>query len=99
MVPPRRGDTHAMTGASRQEKKRIGDRIAEARRAKGLTQRALAELVGVGERAVQAWEQGETHPYRRLPLLERALGCNRSWLLGGAGSTNAEVVTDSPNPR
>jgi transcriptional regulator with XRE-family HTH domain len=72
----------SVSPGSNAEKKRIGERIAEARRAKGLTQRALAELVGVKERAVQGWEQGETHPYRRLPILERVLGRDRDWLLG-----------------
>lgn len=72
----------SVSPSSNAEKKRIGERIAEARRAKGLTQRALAELVGVKERAVQGWEQGETHPYRRLPILERVLGRDRDWLLG-----------------
>ena len=66
---------------SRQE---IGRRIAQARRDRGLTQKQLAELTGVKERSVQAWEQGETNPYRRMRALERVLELPGSWLLRGA---------------
>jgi transcriptional regulator with XRE-family HTH domain len=57
--------------------------VAQARRRAGLTQKELADLVGVGERAVQAWELGQSHPYRRLAALERVLDVDRDSLLGG----------------
>jgi transcriptional regulator with XRE-family HTH domain len=56
------------------ERRRIGERIAALRRSRGLTQRQLAGIVGVSERAVQSWEQGRSHPYRHLQELERSLG-------------------------
>jgi len=45
----------------------VGLRIKEAREAAGLTQTALADLLGQGERTVQAWERNERTP--RLPAL------------------------------
>ena len=60
--------------ASDAERSSIGKRIATLRRRRGLTQRELAHAVGVTDRAVQAWEQGRSHPYRHLKELEEALG-------------------------
>jgi transcriptional regulator with XRE-family HTH domain len=60
--------------ASDSERSSIGKRIATLRRRRGLTQRELAHAVGVTDRAVQAWEQGRSHPYRHLKELEEALG-------------------------
>lgn len=53
----------------------VGRQLRRAREARGLSQVALAGLLGVGERTVQAWERNERHP--RLDALEevaRALG-------------------------
>ena len=62
----------------------VGRRIAEARAAiAGLTQRRLAERVGVTERTVQAWEAGERAPSRYLTELETVLDIPRTWLLWG----------------
>jgi transcriptional regulator with XRE-family HTH domain len=68
----------------------IGRRIAQARRDRGLTQKQLAELTGVKERSVQAWEQGETNPYRRIRGLESALGLPGTWLLHGLNPDEAK---------
>src|SRR4051794_25730306 len=70
----------------------IGARIAEARRAAGLTQRELAKAVGVSERAVQAWEEGTTSAFRRLPELEQALGSPSAWLLTGDASAALKAL-------
>ena len=67
----------------------IGKRVAEACRRAGLTQKELAELIGVGQRAVQGWELGRSHPYRRLAALERVLKVDRDWLLRGNAADNA----------
>lgn len=64
----------------------IGKRIAERRRIRGLTQKQLAALVGVGEKSLQAWEGGRANPYRRLPLLARILGCSPEWLYTGTNT-------------
>ena len=40
----------------------LKDRIAAVRRAAGLTQEQLGELVGVTRQAVSKWEAGQTVP-------------------------------------
>lgn len=67
------------------EKERaIGQRIAQARvEAGGMAQRELADLLGVSERSVQAYEAGEVVPYRYFKELERILGRPMAWLLHG----------------
>lgn len=48
--------------------------IARYRRAKGLTQKALAERMGVTLQAVQGWENGTMPRPARLPQLAELLG-------------------------
>lgn len=48
---------------------RVGARIAEARRAKGLSQRELAIKTGNATRTIQTWEAGARSP--RPATLER----------------------------
>ena len=38
-----------------------GEQIAAARRAKGLTQKQLADVLGVTDKAVSKWERGVSH--------------------------------------
>jgi transcriptional regulator with XRE-family HTH domain len=45
----------------KQENKRIGQIIKEARQARGLTQMALAELIGVSYQQVQKYEMGSVN--------------------------------------
>lgn len=61
----------------------IGERITEARRENGMTQRELADLLGLSERSVAAYEIGEVIPYRYVKDLERALGRPAAWFLHG----------------
>ncbi len=49
----------------------LGERVALARRARGLTQRDLAHLAGVGASSIVALEKG--HPGVALGTLARAL--------------------------
>ncbi|MDO4647199.1 MAG: helix-turn-helix transcriptional regulator [Eubacteriales bacterium] len=46
--------------------KRIGSRIKEARRDKGITQEQLAFACGVGEKTIQAVERGRCRPSYEL---------------------------------
>jgi len=65
------------------ERRAIGTRIAEARRHAGLTQRALADQLGVTVRTVQNYEAGVAVPYRHLRAIE-GLGQKRpNWILDG----------------
>lgn len=60
----------------------IGSIILRARRAKGLTQEALAEQVGVSAAAVSKWETGASYPdITLLSPLARALGLTVDALL------------------
>lgn len=53
--------------------------IKELREAAGLTQRALAEKVGVDRTAVAKWESGATFPTSsKLPKIAEALRCTVS---------------------
>ena len=63
---------------------KIGRFIAEQRRAKGLTQRALAEALGVSDRTVSKWECGGGLPElaNLLPLCA-LLGVTADELLRG----------------
>ena len=61
----------------------LGHRLARARRARGLSQVALAHEVGVGRRAVQAWEAGTSGiSTEKLARLEEVLGVSRTELSG-----------------
>ncbi|MBO4681895.1 MAG: helix-turn-helix transcriptional regulator, partial [Clostridiales bacterium] len=47
---------------------KIGRFIAECRKAKGLTQAALAEKLGITDRAVSKWETGKSLPDASIML-------------------------------
>ncbi len=63
--------------------KDIGSRIREARTRVGLTQKQMAELIGVSSHAVWCWESGKMKPSHEN-LLGLAYRCEVStdWLLG-----------------
>ena len=61
----------------------IGRRIAQARIERGMRQRELAEYLDVGERSVQAYEQGENRSYTSLPDIAEALGKPLAWFHAG----------------
>ena len=61
----------------------IGTTVAQARRAKNLTQEALADLLGVSAAAVSKWETNASYPdITLLSPLARALGLTVDALLG-----------------
>ena len=54
----------------------FGENLRRARRARGLTQRELAERLQYSEKSVSKWESGENPPRRRLlPVIAQALNC------------------------
>ena len=58
----------------------IGPRIAEARKAAGLTQVQLAERTDSTQRAVQSWEVGVRHPrFANLLRVATALDRDVAW--------------------
>jgi transcriptional regulator with XRE-family HTH domain len=76
-------------------RKEIGKRIILARNELGMRQVELAELLGVAERTMQAYESGEVVPYRRLKELERVLNRPMAWFLhGDAAEEKRDVQLD-----
>ncbi len=62
-----------------------GRRIAELRREKGYTQKQLAQLLHVTDKAVSKWERGDSYPETGLLVpLAAALGTTVDALLGAA---------------
>jgi transcriptional regulator with XRE-family HTH domain len=60
----------------------IGARLRTARTAAGMTQRNLAQLMGVSFQQIQKYESGENGlPASRLHQLCRILGTEPGWLL------------------
>ena len=66
-----------MTSTSPDPADGIAARIREARRAVGLTQRELADLVGVASNTVWVWEAGRVRPTHQH-LIEIARHCRTS---------------------
>ena len=62
----------------------IGSRIAQKRKALGLTQEALASMLGISSQAVSKWENAISAPdIGLLPALAKALNCTTDELLSG----------------
>jgi HTH-type transcriptional regulator, cell division transcriptional repressor len=62
----------------------LGERIANARMAKGITQEKLAELVGVKNSTLIKWETDRSSPrINRLNQMAGILGVSVVWLLAG----------------
>ena len=62
-------------------------RIAEARMARGLSQKDLAVLLGTSQQTVQRWESGVTDPkIGQIQAVSAALGVTVSYLLGLSSS-------------
>lgn len=71
------------------DQSKTGGLIRALRTQKGLTQKELAEAVGVGNRAVSKWERGLGCPdVSLLPELSRVLGVGLEALLSGQLDAN-----------
>lgn len=75
----------------------LGQRIAEARKARGLTQEALATELSVSPQAVSKWENDLTCPdISLLPKLAELLGLSVDELLSGKSkAASLRLVPDS----
>jgi transcriptional regulator with XRE-family HTH domain len=59
----------------------FGTRIKEARKAKGLTQTQLAEIVGVAKTTISGYESGHSEPdEQRIIAIMKALGIDANYL-------------------
>lgn len=79
---PTRSNHSANNTQDAQLAARVGESIAELRRAKGLTQAQLAEMIDLEQEAVSRWERGARVPtLHRLQQLSDALECSVDQLL------------------
>lgn len=77
------------------EKKTIGEFIAALRKANGFTQKQLADLLGVSDKAVSRWERDETLPDLTLiPVLAEIFGVTADELLRGQRANTASDTTE-----
>ena len=73
----------------------IGSRIAQKRKALGLTQDALASQLGISSQAVSKWENDISAPdITLLPALAKILNCTTDELLSGK-TDEVRVVPES----
>ncbi len=74
----------------------VGERISAKRKEKGLTQRQLAEMVHVTDKAVSKWEQGKNFPdLTVIEPLSVALDTSPAELLGFDEKSAAEAFVAS----
>ncbi|MHA0917141.1 XRE family transcriptional regulator [Kosakonia cowanii] len=65
--------------------KTLAERLKYARKHRGLTQSALAELIGVSQAAIQKIESGKAYQTTKLVDLANALKVKPEWLGSGEG--------------
>lgn len=76
------------------EKKTIGSFIAILRKAKGMTQRDLAELLNISDKSISRWERDETAPdISLLPVIAEIFSITTDELLSG----ERKIRTDNGN--
>ncbi len=75
----------------------LKDRIAAVRKAAGLTQEQLGELVGVSRQAVSKWEAGQTVPdAATVATLCRALHVSADYVLLGKEPEETQTTESAP---
>ena len=61
---------------------KLSEKIQSCRKKQGLSQEALAQILGVSRQAVSKWETGESEPeLGKLRLLAKTFGVTADWLL------------------
>ena len=74
----------------------VGGRLSRARDAINLPLEQVAELVGVEDNTLKAWECDQALPRsNRITMLAGILGVSASWLLFGRGSSPNQEATPS----
>ena len=72
-------------------------RLRELREKKGLSQREVAEIIGVTRAAYNKYECGTSKPIRRLDSLSALFGVSTDYILG-KDKNEFETEIDSLNP-
>ncbi|EGB79193.1 helix-turn-helix transcriptional regulator, partial [Escherichia coli] len=70
----------------------LSERLKEARLARGLTQKALGDLVGVSQAAIQKIETGKANQTTKIVEIANALGVRAEWLSSGVGNMSDSTV-------
>lgn len=77
----------------------LGDRIARAREAQGLTQGQLAARLGVRAKTLRDWEDDRSEPRaNRLQMLAALLGVSLRWMMTGEGEGGPSALTVPEGP-
>lgn len=76
---------------------KLPEKILYSRKRAGLSQEALADIVGVSRQAVSKWETGETLPETaKLAALASALGVSVDWLLSDSEPEEPRQQPEQP---
>lgn len=74
----------------------IGQKLQEARHARGLTQEAAAELVGVSRQTISNWERGKSLPdVLSVIRMSEAYDCSLDTLLKGDPQMQDKIKRDT----
>lgn len=73
----------------------LGNRLKQARNARGLSQQQLADLAGMTQAAVGALEVRDSKHSTKVLALAKALGVNVEWLADGRGPMDRSEVSES----
>lgn len=73
------------------DKMSFGERIRMAREAKGLTQKELADAVGMSQPALYNTESGRNKSSTKIVDFASVLGVSPDWILYGKEMSNAEI--------
>lgn len=76
----------------------IGERIRAARKVAGMSQKALADKVGMKQPTLSELETGESAGTTYLPSIAAALGVNPLWLERGTGSPKMQEPLSASAP-
>lgn len=71
----------------------IGGRLRELRHNKGLSQNAVAKLLGISRPAYVSYESNNTKPVRRLSELASILGTTSDYILNGSVQDNENTAS------
>lgn len=73
----------------------LAEKIQYMRKKAGLSQEALAEILGVSRQAVSKWETGEAAPEAgKVFALSRAFGVTADWLLSDEGLPEQKLESE-----
>lgn len=77
----------------------LGDRIAAAREAAGMTEKQFAKRLGIKTATLLDWEEDRSEPRaNRLATMAGMLGVSVMWLLSGQGDGLTDPETPSGQP-